>query len=488
MDKSTIIKLLSIGENREIEFKESKSKLPKSIWETYSSFCNTRGGIIVLGVKEDTKNKIYSIEGVENVQNILKDFWNSINNKEKVSRNILTDDKIEVKKVKDKTVIIINIPRANRKDKPIYINNNPITGTYKRYNDGDFKCSEGEIKAMITEANEKSKDSVVLEEYDINSIDEETFKDYRAFFKVHKGDDHKWNFVDDIEFLYLIKAMDRKTQKLTLAGLLMFGKKAEILDMKPSFFLDYREVEEIHNPELRWKNRVTTMDDNLVGNIWDFFRKIVNKLTADIETPFALDKNLMRIDDTPVHQCVREALVNTLIHFQIDATSTTIIEKGEKYFKFSNPGDMRIPVTEAFDGGNSDPRNPILHQMFSQLGYGERAGSGLFKISKVWKEKGWKAPKIEEDINSNRTILILSTEKDADKTPINADKTPIKTEKLIIEYLKENEYITNKIVKELYNLKDTKSKTILRDLVEKKIIVSEGANRNRKYKLNKDLK
>ena len=30
-------------------------------------------------------------------------------------------------------------------------------------------------------------------------------------------------------------------------------------------------------------------------------------------------------------------------------------------------------------------------------------------------------------------------------------------------------------------IKDTKSKTILRDLVEKKIIVSEGANRNKKY-------
>ena len=36
-------------------------------------------------------------------------------------------------------IIIINIPNANRQDKPVYINNNPITGTFKRYHDGDYK-------------------------------------------------------------------------------------------------------------------------------------------------------------------------------------------------------------------------------------------------------------------------------------------------------------------------------------------------------------
>ena len=47
--------------------------------------------------------------------------------------------------------------------------------------------------------------------------------------------------------------------------------------------------------------------------------------------------------------------------------------------------------------------------MFSYLGYGERAGSGLSMINDVWKEKGWVIPKIEETFNPNRTTLILYT-------------------------------------------------------------------------------
>ena len=132
MDKKEIIELLNMGESREIEFKEATKKLPKSLWETYSSFANTKGGFIILGIKENKETKNCSIEGIENVNNILKDFWNTINNSEKISCNIIDDDYVEVTEIEGKKIIIINIPSANRKNKPIFINNNPLTGTFKR--------------------------------------------------------------------------------------------------------------------------------------------------------------------------------------------------------------------------------------------------------------------------------------------------------------------------------------------------------------------
>ncbi len=489
MNKKQIIDILNIGENREVEFKESKQKLPKSLWETYSSFANTRGGFIILGIKEDKENKICSLEGIENTNNILKDFWNTINNKEKVSSNILDDDDINVADIENKRIIIISVPRANRRNKPIYINNNPITGTYKRFHEGDFRCAEHEVKAMITESNEKTKDQIKLEEYNINNINKETLNDYRIRFKIHKGESHEWNKLNDEDFLYMLNALDRKTKSLTLAGLLMFGKEKDIVEILPNYFLDYREVKDNANTE-RWSNRITSWNDNWTGNLWDFFEKIVNKLTSDIEVPFELDKDLMRIDDTVVHKCIREALSNCLIHAQFDESGSIVVEKRQNYFKFANPGNMRVPIDEAFKGGQSDPRNPLLHKMFSYLGYGERAGSGLSMINDIWKEKGWIVPRIEETFHPNRTTLILYTKEDSNNYTNNYTKNytnnyPNKinnTQLKIIEIIKGNPTITAKeLTESIPNITLAGVKWNLKKMKDNGIIIREGTARKGKW-------
>lgn len=67
------------------------------------------------------------------------------------------------------------------------------------------------------------------------------------------------------------------------------------------------------------------------------------------------------------------------------------------------------------EGGRSDPRNVILHQMFSYLGFGERAGSGLYMIRKTWENKNWIKPELKDELNPNRTILTLYMRKNYSK-------------------------------------------------------------------------
>ena len=67
-------------ESTDIEFKSAKGGFPGTLWETYSAFANTQGGVIILGVNE--KNGKFHIDSLteDQVQQYKKDLWNGLNN------------------------------------------------------------------------------------------------------------------------------------------------------------------------------------------------------------------------------------------------------------------------------------------------------------------------------------------------------------------------------------------------------------------------
>lgn len=78
---SHIRALCAKGESAEIEFKSSKGGFPGSLWESYSAFANTNGGIIVLGIAEKN-GKFYSDKLTQDqVAKLKKTLWDGVNNK-----------------------------------------------------------------------------------------------------------------------------------------------------------------------------------------------------------------------------------------------------------------------------------------------------------------------------------------------------------------------------------------------------------------------
>lgn len=403
--------ILELRESLDIEFKtaagrDGNGELPDDFFETYSAMANSYGGTVFLGVKEH-KDKSFEITGINDVARVKKKLFDSLNNKQKVNKNILSDKHIIELTLDEIVCLQINIPRAKRQERPIYKGLNPLQGTYQRNFEGDYKCDEECVKRMLAEQIEDERDSRLLEGYGINDIDADTLQAYRQLFVINKPD-HPYNALDNIEFLRSIRgwARDRYTNQegLTLAGLLMFGKLSSILEELSNYLIDYQERPEART-ENRWIDRLT-IDGTWSGNLFDFYRKVIRKLYADLKVPFALDKDI-RKDETPIHTALREALINTIVHADYSGRTSLLVVKRPDMFGFRNPGLMRIPIESAIHGGETDCRNRIIHQMFLLVGLGERAGSGVPKIFAGWSSSHWSKPLLHEKQLPDQTLLEL---------------------------------------------------------------------------------
>lgn len=137
-----------------------------------------------------------------------------------------------------------------------------------------------------------------------------------------------------------------------------------------------------------------------------FISAFINRIAQDIKVPFKLT-GTDRIDDTPMHKALREALANALIHADYYDRRGLVIQKWPDKIRIANPGAFRINIQEALVGGIPDPRNESLIKMFNLINVGERAGSGLPSIRSVWQRQGWQEPEIVEAFNPDRTTFLL---------------------------------------------------------------------------------
>ncbi len=65
-------------EGNRLEAKSARGGLPKSMWETYSAFANSRGGVILLGVAEGPDGELVP-EGMPKPRRRIDEIWNSLN-------------------------------------------------------------------------------------------------------------------------------------------------------------------------------------------------------------------------------------------------------------------------------------------------------------------------------------------------------------------------------------------------------------------------
>ncbi|RJQ28268.1 AAA family ATPase [Candidatus Parcubacteria bacterium] len=345
--------------------------------------------------------------GISNVERVRKALWDNLHNRQVVNLNLLSESNVQPVVVNGKTLLRIEVPRARRQQRPVYLGANPFSGTYVRRHESDYLADDETVRRLIAEQVEDSRDERVLKGFDFTDLDMESITAYRNRFSAVKPG-HVWLDLPLREFLESVGALGRNRDEgysgLRLAGLLMFGRAEVIQDAVPNYMVDYQERPEA-KAEKRWVDRLVP-DGTWSGNIYDFYRKVYQKLTADLKVPFQLQDG-QRIDDTPVHEALREALVNTLIHADYSGRVSVLVVKRPDMFGFRNPGRMRIPPAIAILGSNSDCRNRRLQTLFQLVGYGDHAGSGLPKIYRNWQGQHWRRPLLYEQTDPEQTLIEL---------------------------------------------------------------------------------
>ena len=478
-------------ENNRIEAKKAAGGLPQSIWETYSAFANTLGGIILLGVEEHPDKSLHAIH-LPDPEKLVKDFWDTVNNPNKASVNILSSKDVTIEAVDEDRIVVINVPRADRSYKPVFVDGNPLN-SYRRNGEGDYKCTSDELHAMYRDASVKTQDMLVLQEMRLDVINAESLRAYRQRMRLSRPG-HVWDTLDDEQFLIKLGAAaigENGSVHPTAAGLLMFGNESDIVREYPRYFLDYREeYDDVH----RWTDRVISSSGDWSGNVFDFYFRVYNKLQLDLKVPFEMN-GIYRIDDTPVHGALREALANCLVNADYYGRQGLVIIKKKDVITMTNPGDFRIGLSAARSGGVSDPRNGTMMKMFNLIDIGERAGSGIPNIFSVWKQQGWSDPTILISSEPDRSTLILpliqhyyadASTKSSDKKENSDKKVAIKTERnknAILAYLTDHASAKVSDFEPLLGIKAARIRRLLSEMIADGVVVAEGANRNRTYRL-----
>ena len=140
-------------EGEEVEAKaalgrDGQGAVPLSVWETYSSFANTRGGHILLGVLERDDGS-FDYVGLPDPEGLADAFWRDVCDPHVVNVNILARADVRVVEHRGARFVVVRVPRATIAQRPVFIGRDPYHGTYIRQDDGDHRLPPAAVDLML---------------------------------------------------------------------------------------------------------------------------------------------------------------------------------------------------------------------------------------------------------------------------------------------------------------------------------------------------
>ena len=483
MDKQKFESILQVGETIAVEFKRCGNGIENDVYESVCSFLNRFGGDIFMGVLNDS-----TVIGVPEkaAGDMIKNFIKVISNPIMFSPTIYLVP--EIIQYEGKTIIHVHVPVSAE----VHSFKKEI---YDRVDDSDVKVTAtSQLASMYIRKQSIFTEKRIFPYVSIDDLRLDLLPRIRKMATNNIEGTHGWESMTDEELLRSagLYGTDRATGEkgYNLAAVMLLGKDDVIRDICPAYETD----------ALVRKINVDRYDDRetVRTNLIESYDQLMEFARKHLPDKFFLEgterKNLRNI-------ITREMIGNTLIHREFTSAYTAkfVIEKKRMYTENASRSAGDGVITP--ENMEPNPKNPIIASFFRNIGWSDRLGSGvrnLFKYSRYY--SGQEPEFIEGDVF--RIIVPLDDEYSFDANGVGNKKTAIKngdkktaikngdkkvTKKTQTQYKKILEFMEND--KEygiqdfcaLLNLKESRTKVILKELSEQ--VETIGSNRDRRYKL-----
>jgi ATP-dependent DNA helicase RecG len=474
----------------DVEAKRAERALPKSLRETISSFSNTSGGVVILGLNEAEG---FFATGVSDPAKMAADLAAMCSDEmEPVVRPLITIREFEGVKL-----VVCEVPEVAREQKPVYYKGAGINqGSYIRVGDGDRKLSSYEVQVMLSSRGQPRDDErltiAVVDDLDGDLV--EQFITRLRRFRPHAFRDLDRDAV--LRRAKIVASDADGDDRVTLAGLLSLGTYPQ--EHYPQLMISF-----VNYPTVGGVDDTTGVRfiDNVIieGSIPVMVRDGLAAIRRNMSRRGVVEgigrKDVWEYPET----ALREVIVNALVHRDLSpaACGTQVqIEMYPDRLVVRNPGGLFGPVTVDSLGeeGVSSSRNSTLLRILEEVpipgesrSVCENRGSGIRAMIASLRGAGMSPPHFVDKISSFRVTFpnhALMSEETVNWIRQLGEAGLTDSQCIGLAMLREGQVLDNKSYRTATGLDSRIATQELGDLVGRELVTQTGSRRWARYVLN----
>lgn len=398
MNVDELAQVIAGGETFRVEFKRASRSNDLSdddIVEAVICLANGSGGLLVLGVEDDTR-----VTGVAPRHGTSTDphrLAAMVLNRTEPPVSVLA----EIVGINDRSVAILDVPDV---EMPV----GTKSGKYVRRStrvDGTPECVAFPLHEMLSiglAADGRDYAGALARGATADDLDPDEFKRFRRMCASGKGD-RALADSSDLEILRALRLVRPELDgHLTLGAVLLFGTPAALHRFVPTAEAIFQMLD---------RGRIA-VNEVIRAPLFATAEALYERVSArNTEQELVVGLHRVGVPRVPA-VTLRESIANALVHRDYSERGPVQVQLGSDSFRVTSPGGLPSGITLDNLMDDSRPRSVILSEAFKRAGIVDRAGRGIAEMFQSQLRAGRGEP--DYSTSNDRMVIMVVPTADAD--------------------------------------------------------------------------